>query len=235
MKKALFTLNINDYSPGIRELTYPLLRYHAEKIGAQFFEITERRWPDWPVVYEKMQIYELGRGFDWVLYFDADTLVHPECIDFTAYLPADTCAHNGQDFSGVRFVSDEQDGRAIGTCGWFSIAPASCLGMWKPTDEPLAEIVKHCHPTVGEWNSGVIDRGHLVDDYVMSRNIARQHLKHTTIKELLPKIGLTDADFFWHLYMLPDDEKVRQMRETFWRWHIPHPALVRGWEWLFEK
>jgi len=234
--KALFTLNVNDYAPEIRELTYPLLRHYAHKIGADFLEITRRKWPEWPPVYEKLQIHELGRGYDWVIYFDADTLVHPNCIDFTNYLPPDTCAHNGRDFGNIRFRFDEamrKDGRSIGTCGWCVIAPAACLDLWKPTEQGLGEVLDCCYPTVEEWNCGLIDKAHLVDDYVVSRNVARCRLKHTTIQEMLPKIGADPDGFFWHLYTIGREEKVRQMKDVLWRWRIPHPALARGWEWLF--
>ena len=39
-----------------------------------------------------------------------------------------------------------------------------------------------------------------MDDYIKSRNIAEFGFKHATLKELLPQIGLADADFFWHNY-----------------------------------
>jgi hypothetical protein len=227
-KVAVFTLNIGDYAPAIREITYPLMRYFAHKIKAEFKEITGRKYPLWPVVYEKLQIHQLGRGYDWIYFFDADCMIHPECIDFTWHLKDDECAHNGKDFAGIRFRYDEnfaKDGRNIGTCGWLTIAPKKCIDIWTPTEQSVEEVIDCGFPTVGEMNSGLIDKGHLADDYVMSRNIARLGIKHTTIKELLPKIGLPDADFFWHVYTVPVDEKVRQMRETLRRWQIPDSVM----------
>ena len=238
MKKVLFTLNVDDYAPRIKELTYPLLKFHARKIGADFREITKRKWPQWPTVYEKLQIHELGRGYDWVLYFDADTLVHPDCIDFTNYFAPDTCGHNAQDFANIRFRYDkhfQEDGRNIGTCGWFVIAPASCIDLWRPTEQPLEEVLGNCYPIEMEVNSANCDRGHLVDDYVISRNIARFRLKHDTVKEILPRIKAPENGFFWHQYTIGNDEKVRQMKEILWQWKIPHPALAEGWDWLFDK
>ena len=228
MRKTIFTLNVNDYAPEVRAMTYPLLRYYARKIGAEFREITERKFPAWPVVYEKLQIHELGKGSDWIIFFDADTLVHPECIDFTCFLDAETCAHNGQDMAALRFRYDEhfiKDGRNIGTCGWCTIAPRVCLDLWKPTEQSLAEVLDCCRLTVPEMNCGLMDDGHLVDDYVMSRNLARFGFKHTTIKEVLPKIGLPDADFFWHVYTIGIDEKVRQMKEVIRKWQIPSEIM----------
>jgi hypothetical protein len=233
MRKVVFTLNVNGYSPEITAITFPLMRYYAKKIGAEFRVIESRRFPSWPIVYEKMQIYDFGRDYHWIIFFDADTLVHPECIDFTCFLDEDTCAHNGQDMANIRFQYDEyfiKDKRNIGTCGWCTIAPETCINIWKPPDLSLQEILKRCRLTVPERNCGLMDDEHLVDDYVMSHNIAKFGIKHTTIKDLLPQIGLPGADFFWHSYTICNQEKVRQMKETLWRWAIPHPILFEGWD-----
>jgi hypothetical protein len=61
MKKTLFTLNVDSYAPAITELTYPLLKGYADKIGAGFHVIDERKSPGLPPVYEKAQIYDLCR------------------------------------------------------------------------------------------------------------------------------------------------------------------------------
>ena len=63
MKKTkIFTLDINKFEPAIRELTAPLLYSYADKIGAEVVEITEDKFPGWPVIMNKLQIYELGRA-----------------------------------------------------------------------------------------------------------------------------------------------------------------------------
>jgi hypothetical protein len=228
VRTVVFTLNIGNYAPEIRALTYPLLRHFARKIGAEFREITERKWPDWPVVYEKLQIHELGRGYDWIYYFDADALVHPECIDFSWLLPAGSVCHNATDMAAIRFRYDEhfaKDGRNIGTCGWFVLAHKDAIDIWTPTEQTLDEALECCWPTVGELNSGLIDRGHLMDDYVISRNLARLGVKHATVSDLLPKIGLDKADFFWHRYMIPEAQKVQEMQDVLARWRIPDSIM----------
>jgi hypothetical protein len=230
VKKVVWTLNVNGFSPEITALTFPLMRYYARKIGADFCVIAKRKWPDWPVVYEKLQIHELGRENDWNLFFDADTLIHPECLDWTCFLDDETCAHNGSDFANLRFRYDEhfiKDGRNIGTCGWCTIAPRKCINLWEPCELPLSEILDRCRLTLLEMNSGLMDDSHLVDDYVMSRNLARYHFKHANIKEMLPKLGFTadDAGFFWHVYTVPAASKVQQMNECLRRWQVPQRLL----------
>jgi hypothetical protein len=228
MKRALFTLNINDYCPAIREITYPLFKYYAGKIGAEFIEITGRKFPEWPVVYEKLQIHQLGRKYDWSIFFDADAMVHPECIDFTWLLPAGSVLHNAVDMAAVRFRYDEffaKDGRNLGTTGWFSASHKDAIDFWRPTDQTVQEVLDCCRLTVGERNSGLMDDGHLVDDYVKSRNLARYGFPHTIVKELLPKVGLGEAEFFWHSYNITDAEKIQKMQETVRRWQVPKEIM----------
>jgi hypothetical protein len=74
-------------------------------------------------------------------------------------------------------------------------------------------------------NTGLIDKGHLTDDYVMSRNIAEFGFKHATLKELLPQIGLPGAEFFWHVYTIPVREKIEEMHKVLRRWKIPKDLM----------
>lgn len=222
VRKVVYTLNVGNYAPLITELTFPLLRYYARKIGADFHVITTRKFPAWPVAVEKLQIFTLARKAhaEWAIFFDADTLVHPETVDYTAHLPKDTVAHNGSDPAGLRWRPHpyfQRDGRWIGSCNWCAMASEWCLDFWHPpTDLDLGWVLEQIYPTVQELNSGQIDPAHLVDDYLMSRNVARYGLKFTTLIDLMPKIGLPDSNFLWHTYQLSYDEKLRRMQEVLW-------------------
>lgn len=218
MKKTVYTLNIDDFAPEITDITYPLIRHYAHKIGADFHMITERKFPDWPVTYEKLQIFELGRMHknDWNIYIDSDALVHPETIDWTAYLTKDTVAHNGVDFANFRWRYDNyfrRDGRNIGSCNWFTIASDWCLDLWHPLDIPLNEALDNIYPTVNEINT-VITTDHLIDDYALSRNIAKYGLKFTTFRDILVNLKIEESNFFWHLYTITLDQKINGWDET---------------------
>lgn len=225
MKKALYTLNIGDYAPEIRALTMPLIKHYAHKIGAEHIEITERRFPGWPVVYEKLQIHRLAQenGADWHIYIDSDALVHPETLDWTAFLPRDTVAHNGVDMANIRWRYDEfflRDGRNVGSCNWMTIASSWCLDLWRPLDDlTLEQALDRIHPTVDELNT-IITREHLIDDYTLSRNIARFGLKVKTLMQLERDLGFVDKEgnvtshFFWHAYIISIEEKVKRMRDV---------------------
>lgn len=214
LKKTVFTLNIGNYAPDICDITYPLLKHYAKKIGAEFKVIDERKFPDFPVVYEKLQIRELGKENDWNIYLDSDALVHPETPDWTNFISKDTVLHNGTDFANIRWRYDEyfrRDGRNVGSCNWNTTASDWCLDLWTPLDIPLKEAIENIYPSVNEINT-VVTTEHLIDDYTLSRNIARYGLKVKTICDLQKQL-LPDSNFYWHIYTDTIEEKVRQMKE----------------------
>jgi hypothetical protein len=219
-KKILFLLNIDNYAPEITALTYPFIKRWANRIGAEVYEIKERKWPDYPVVYEKLQIYELASklGADWIIYIDSDTFVHPDTPDFTEILPPDTVLQNGHDFAPTRFDIDDyfrRDGRMIGTCNWFTIANKMCLDLWKPCDDlTLEEILPRLHLVNTEVNSLVMDDSHLIDDFVLARNVARFGLKYINIPQLLGKYGRNDDAFLYHEYTVTTVEKVVGLKKV---------------------
>src|SRR5512141_1373958 len=107
-KKTVFTLNVDGYAPEITALTYPFIMAWARRIGASFHVIDERRFPEWPVVYEKLQVYALAQQManDWNIFIDSDALVHPDAPDFTRLLSKDTVAHYGADMAAIRWTYD---------------------------------------------------------------------------------------------------------------------------------
>lgn len=234
MKKTLYTLNVNGYAPEITELTFPLMKHYAAKIDAEFVVIKDRKYPEMPITFEKFQVGELAqiRGDEWSIFFDADTLIDPEMFSVTNHLPRNTVAHNGKDFNGIRWKWDKymhRDGRGIGSCTWCVIASDWTVGdLWHNPlgcngddtsiqQEVLAEILSNIHITVGEHNSGNCKTEHLIDDYLLSRNIARFGLAFKTVSEVCWDLGVrADGDrrvspWLWHLYNIPNDLKVKRM------------------------
>jgi hypothetical protein len=238
-RKTVYTLCINDYEPMIRELTYPLMLEYARKIGAVFEVIEGRKFPDWPIPVEKLQIAERAKANhdEWSLFYDSDCLISPDMFDVTDQLHKDTVCQNGRDFAGVRLSSDKyfrRDGRGIGCCGWFTVASDLCASdLWRMPDDLTPEMAaRNCHSTVAERLSGVCDEGHLVDDYLLARNIARFGLKYKTVTEICAEIGWKTPDgrgfnpALWHIYALPREEKIRRMLSVLYTEHqriIPDP------------
>ncbi len=228
-KKVVWTLDVGRYDSEITALTYPLFRRYAARIGAEFRIIEERRYPDFPAAYEKLQIHDLGRGNDWNIFFDADALVHPDTPDFTELIGKETVIHNGVDPAMLRWKYDRffwRDGRNLGSCNWLAIASDWCIDLWEPlSDLTLEEAVANIRPINAERRSGEIDPPHLLDDYMLSRNIARYGLKVEIVPSILKRVGLVHASgepftFFWHMYAVPRAEKIKQMREVIANWKV---------------
>lgn len=229
MKKRIYTLNIGQrYSKEVTDMTYPLIKAWAHKIGAEFFEIKEPRFSlkGWPERYEKLQIFYLAQQYpaDWHIYIDCDALVHPDMIDPTGYLPKDTVAHNGKDIASNRWRLDEyfmRDGRHISSCNWLAIASDWCLDLWHPLDDmTFEEACKNIFPVAGEIQGGT-QPGMLIDDYVLSRNIARYGLKFTTVTEICQqRCGYQSNFMMHHLYNMPPEEKVMHMRNCLKGWGL---------------
>jgi len=235
LKKTLFTLNVDNYAPEITELTYPLFKRYAAKIGADFHIINERKSPKMPPPYEKLQIYDLGRKMenDWNIFFDADALIHPDMFDVTQFINKDTVCHNGADMANNRWRYDryfERDKRHIGSCNWFAAASDWCLDLWHPLEDMSYEAaLENIFPIQNELNT-VITREHLIDDYILSRNIARFGLKFTTLLQIQEQLK-ENGTYLWHQYTLPVDEKVKEMRRilAFWEVSDYKATQIEGW------
>jgi hypothetical protein len=241
IQKTVYTLNVSPdekgtYNPEICELTYPLIQAYADKIGARFEVITERKFPEFPAVYEKLQIFEKGKGGyavdndgehvivppnDWNIFIDSDALVSPEFFDITQHLSKDTVCHNGKDMATVRWKYDQyfmRDGRHFGSCNWFTVGSDWCLDLWHPLEDlTLEQALKNIYITIAEHNSGQFKDNHLIDDYTLSRNIARYGLKTTTVTDICERIGWRGQDgkgfnpFLYHLYAISREEKVQRL------------------------
>lgn len=225
MKKTVFTLLVDNYAPEITEYTLPLIHNYAKRIGANFHIIKDRKFPGWPPVYEKLQIYELGQQMenDWNLFIDADAMVSPECPDVTELLQKDTVMHNGCDHATIRWKYDRffrRDGRHIGSCNWFTLGSDWCIDLWKPLDDlTLEEATKNITLCISENNCGVMDSSHLIDDYTLSRNIAKFGLKFTTFSKLQDKLEIK-ARFLVHLYAVPNEKKVETAKKVMRNWAV---------------
>jgi hypothetical protein len=227
IKKTLFTLNLNpDKYQEITDITYPLFKKYCYKIGAEFYEITERKFPEYPPSYEKVQVYQLGQDMknDWNIFFDCDAIIHPDTPDVTNYIPRDHCAHNATDMASMRWRYDRfllRDGRNLGSCTWINIASDWTIELFKPLDDlTLEEVAQNIFPTHGETLTGLVPPIRLIEDYVFSRNIAKYGLKFISLLSIFNELGFPQPEFFYHLYAIPIEEKVVRMREILKSWRL---------------
>ena len=221
IKKTIFTLNVDNYDPKITELTYPLIERYAYKVGADFHIINKRKFPKMPVVYEKLQIYELAQQMenDWNIYFDSDALIHPDFMDVTTLVPKDTVLQYGCDVLTTRFRNNrffQRDGRNISACNWFTVASDLCIDLWKPPKEKLEDMVEEICPLAKEER--VFPREHLIDDYIFSYNLAKYGLKYTTLRAKLKELGYERCEYLWHHYLYDNTKKVEKLKYVLSKW-----------------
>lgn len=231
-KKAVWTLNVGGYAPEITEVTYPYIQAYADKIGADFRIISERNWPEAPMTYEKLQLHCLGEEYDWNIYIDSDALIHPDMFDVTRHIHPDTVMQYGSDLAGTRWKDDKyfrRDTRQISSCNWFTVASSDCLDLWHPLEDiSVEQALRNLRPQVKE--SKTCSDGHLIDDYVLSRNIARYGLRYRTFLDLLKFIHAEGAQFMFHTHLLTRKEKayvLPRVMEERWLESLPADA-----EWL---
>lgn len=225
-KKTIYTLNIDRaYPKEMTDMTYPLLKNYAYKIGAEFFEITERKFPEWSITYEKCQVYELGQqhGNIWNIFIDCDAIIHPDMPDLTAFINRNTVMHYGYDISMLRYRNNRfflRDGRMIGSATWLCVASDWCIDLYRPmTDMTPDETYSQVFPLVNELRAKITpDR--LVEDYVFSYNIAKYGLKFKTFKEIRQEIGIDKKPLVNHIYAVPMEEKIIQQRNVLKGWGL---------------
>ena len=237
MKRTItvFTLNLNESKERYKEITditYPLMLHYCDKIGADFVEINERKYPDYPANYEKVQCYNLAKeiGSEYNILFDCDSIIHVDTPDITILAPKDTVVQNGSDFAALRwrYTNDPyllRDGRFIGCCTWLNVFSEWCLDFWHPCEDlTLKEIKNNIQPVLGEVLDGMTDSVRLIEDYICSRNVARYGLKYATLGQLWPKYGFQQVGFFWHIYNVKPEEKVIKMKEVLSQWNLIEPG-----------
>ena len=233
-RKRIFTLDLGGtYSPTIKALTFPLIKHYADRIGASFEVITEDKFPGWPDRTNKFQIHDLIAGEEdtWAIFYDADTLIHPDMPDITELISKDTVLHNAKDFAALRWKYDPyfwRDGRHLGSCSWYEVAHSWCRDFWCPPSMQqhpienrfmtLEEIVGQIRPIQNEIINR-LDPAHLIDDFTFSRNIARFGLKFQTLQMLGPRVQCPFG-YHWHLYLLTEPQKVERMKDILHLWQV---------------
>ena len=180
MKKVVIVTKVNNYRPDLCEYTIPNLSAYAQRIGADFIKITDRKFPAWHPAYEKLQAYEIAADYDKTLLIDADIALHPNLPDLTEPL----AMHNSGSWMQYPITSPTltlwdtksdpyflRDGRNIGVV-------SSLVGCTRLTRDIFKPLPKDANP---EEIQGRLYRVAIVDEYTMSLNVAKYGLKHVGI------------------------------------------------------
>jgi hypothetical protein len=231
-RRTIYTLAVDGFPTAITDLTFPAMRTWAKKLGADFHVITERRFPDWPVVCEKFQVGRLAkeRKDEWAIFLDADALVHPDTPDLLEHANKATIYHHGLDVATTRYDTRDgyfrRDGRLVSPGNWLAIASEWCLDLWDfPPELTVPEVRARITQQLSEVQTGV-RKENLFDDFLVARNIARFGLKADTLVNLFVQIRLNPV-YFWHDYLHTNEEKVPMLRDALTKWGVtPATAAV---------
>jgi hypothetical protein len=79
------------------------------------------------------------------------------------------------------------------------------------------EAVARIKPTVAEGRAH-IQPSHLIDDFILSRNIARYGLKAVSFREIVARLGQLDSAYLWHQYLMTEAEKLIGMGAVLQAW-----------------
>jgi hypothetical protein len=211
-KRTVHVVVIDNYFPELCELSIPTIEAWAKKIGARMNFITRRRWPDWPVLTEKLQVFYDGMDSDWNILLDADIMVHPDTPDMLkGFVPPTHVAAKDAYNADKKFTMDAyflRDGRNIGLSTCAVISSRWCHDLWYPLpDEMTAEAA--C--------SNIFQERKITDEYCLSRNMAR--FGHKLTAPLDPN---KEYDKFYHLGAFAQDpqrilEEAKRWRTLHWK------------------
>lgn len=202
MKKCVHVININDYFPELFELTIETIKHFATKIDADLNIITTRKWPDWPLLTEKLQVYDYGKGYDWNILIDADILINPNAYDPFIDFDPSIVGCKDEYPANKQLKMDEvflRDGRNIGLSGCLIATSKETHNLWKFPDMDKKTI----------FNNIIQDRK-VVDEYVISRNLAKYGYGY---RELYP---INYYNYFYHLGMYEKNEQMMLIRAREW-------------------
>ena len=219
MRKVIHVVNINDFFPELFALTYPTIRSYAERNGYMINMITERKFPDYPINYEKMQVYEDGKDAEVNILCDADMLIHPQFPDVTEFLKRDSIAFNDNYNISWKYHVDRiryfmRDGRDVGIATNFVVSSDWTHDVWEPlslSQKDIEDLAKKENTDTG----GADGRGwgHYADEFALSYNMAKYGLKYT---------GVTWEDWMrpWLVHTGTGDknEALQIARQTLEKW-----------------
>lgn len=203
MKKLLVTLNIGDYDKEITELTFPYMREYAKNIGADFHIITERKFPDFPLMLEEFQMYEFSQTYDWIIFLDADCLINPKGIDLTTLVEEDRVLIAKYNPPTHHFHPENIEGHynlKYYAPFFFLVFHQNSKNCVKPYENPF-DYYEHINlnSTYPEMKNYMNIRTHLtekeikdtlIDEFLLTLNLHRYNIKTASLVEDFPELSI---------------------------------------------
>ena len=224
MKKLLVTLNIGDYDKDITGITFPYMREYAKNIGADFHVITERKFPDFPLMIEEFQMYEFSQTYDWIIFLDGDCLINPNTVDLTTLVEEDTVIIAKYNPPDHHFHPENIEGEynlKYYAPFFFLVFHKNSRDCVKPYTNPY-DYYEHINlnSTHPEMKNYMKIRSHLtekeikdtlIDEFLLTLNLHRYNIKTNTLVEDFPDLlaisHTSDTK----------EEKIKQLKESIKR------------------
>lgn len=207
--KCVHVLATEKYAPEICEITIPTIKGFAERIGADFNLINTRKFLDFPVNYERMQIHEAGAGYDWNFNIDADMVIGKQLQDITEIFTPESIrivmAYEADRFFETKGnVYFERDGRNLGIVDAFILSSKHTHDIWTPLPGTMSD---YAHL----FKDGHIRR---ISEYCISQNAARFGIKYGgafSRTDQIFHIGYTSGD-------TEDAAYIARAKASDWGW-----------------
>ena len=174
---------VDNYHPDMCSLTMPNLKQYADNIGADFIQIKERKFKH-HAAYEKLQVYEIAEHYDKTILIDADIIVHPKMPDLTDQFNMNMVGiwmtypilSQNLNLWETRFDPDFlRHGRNFGVVGALVGCTKWTRDIFKPLDADIDLIQTQLY------------RPAIIDEYVMSKNLARYNLNYNSLN-IMPSL-----------------------------------------------
>lgn len=172
MKKELFVVRVDNYFPELCNLTLPTIKNYAEKIGAKFTVISERKYPDYPPAYEKVQIYDLGTDNDFNILVDCDLVFDEAMYDVTELVSENSVGSWMEYDPHLTIAFDEYiklDGSDRIPATNFMVSTKDTHKIWEPFEIELVSIINN------------MKRSWVIDEYCVGHNMKKYDIKNKGI------------------------------------------------------
>lgn len=218
-KSVIYVLRINDYLPKLCNYTIPTIEQYAKKINAEVQIITKGKFLGWPVSYEKMQIYDLGKDNEWNVLIDADILIHPDFPNIITRSKKDMITswmqynsselYHKADKCFMRQKLKYGSNKSIVT--QFVCTNNLIHDVWKPLEKPFSSY------------NGWLERDYNIDEYCITYNTNKYGID--SVGFLLPG----EDQYIYHLQgtfdtfknvKYTEDELVNMAKEKMKEWDL---------------
>jgi hypothetical protein len=221
MKKLLVTLNIGDYDREITNITFPYMKQYAKNIGADFHAITERKFPDFPLMLEEFQMYEFSNSYDWIIFLDGDCLINPNGKDLTKLVNDDVVLIAKHIPPEHHFFSNDIEGKynlQYYAPFFFLVFHKNSRDCVKPYDNPH-DYYKHLNlnSSHSEMISYMKIRTHLteneikdtlIDEFLLTLNLHKYNIKTASLQEDFQYLKIIEHD------SIARDEKIFNLKKA---------------------